>query len=184
MESELDKYSRIVPMMARSVEYWISRCEQLDEKLQKALELNTLLLEGQDAVKEQQRSTVLQDDDSDALIRKLQDDDARHEQLTAEGDSDALIRKLQDDDARQEQSTAEGERLSEEKARELDLDNQAIAARSTSRPNRGKRKQSSTTQEILATDRKPTKRRHEKKRLPDDDNDGSDCVQMDVSGKK
>ena len=147
-------------MMARSVEYWISRCEQLDEKLQKALELNTLLLEGQDAVKEQQRSTVLQDDDSDALIRKLQDEDAR-----------------------QEQSTAEGERLSEEKARELDLDNQAIAARSTSRPNRGKRKQSSTTQETFATDRKPTKRRHEKKRLPDDDNDGSDYVQMDVSEK-
>ncbi len=121
MKTELDKYSRIV------LEYLFWRCEQLDEELQDASNVNALILEGREAETEQ-RNTVLQEEDT-----------------------------------KQVQTTAEGERLSEEIAKQLDLENQTVAIRLKSRRNRGTRQQSSKTQETSATDRKPTKKRQEKK---------------------
>ena len=91
-------------------------------------------------MKEQQRNTVLQDDDSVALIRQLQEEDTK-----------------------QEQSTAEGERLSEEIAKQLDMENQTVATRLKSRRNRETGQQSRTTRETSATDKWSTKRRQKKK---------------------
>jgi hypothetical protein len=61
----------------------------------------------------------------------------------------------------------------------MDMENQPVATRLKSRRNRGTRQHSRTTQETSATDKWPTKKRQEKKGLPDDE--GSDSVKMDVS---
>jgi type IV secretory pathway VirJ component len=158
MKTELDDYSHIVDTMRGNIVYLFGRCEQLEKDLQDAVTTNAMILEVREAETEK-GNTALQEDNSVALARQLQEEENNQIQLSAEG-----------------------ERLSEEVAKLLDREeNPPIATRVSSRRTRAPRQQSSTstTQEKSVSDMKPTKKLTKKRKtLPD--NDGSDSVQMDV----